>query len=167
VDGRTTTGLALGASLLCGLILPAYGAIEINYGYDDLNRLVSVTRADGPAIAYQYDAAGNFTSQGVSNSPDTDGDLIANFADPDDDNDGMPDAWEIQYGLNPLDPADAAQDADGDGLTNLAEYQAGSHPLVADASTDADIPFVPGWGLLVLAASLMGIAIRQAQGRGV
>ncbi|HTG45290.1 MAG TPA: lamin tail domain-containing protein, partial [Verrucomicrobiae bacterium] len=36
----------------------------------------------------------------------------------DSDNDGMPDSWEIQYGLNPG-SNDAALDRDGDGFTNL------------------------------------------------
>ena len=44
------------------------------------------------------------------------------------DNDGMPNAWEIQFGLNPDDPADAALDRDNDGLSNLAEFQAGTEP---------------------------------------
>jgi len=40
----------------------------------------------------------------------------------------MPDAWEIRYGLNPHDPADAAKDKDGDGYTNLEEYINGTNP---------------------------------------
>ena len=46
----------------------------------------------------------------------------------DTDGDGMPDAWENQYGLNPNNPGDASGDLDGDGLTNLQEYQGGSDP---------------------------------------
>ncbi len=46
----------------------------------------------------------------------------------DSDGDGMPDAWEKKYGLNPLDPTDAAGDLDGDGFTNLEEYLAGTDP---------------------------------------
>ena len=60
-------------------------------------------------------------------SLDSDGDGSGNNADPDDDNDGMPDAWEISGGLNPL-LANAGQDADGDGQSNLAEYEAGTAP---------------------------------------
>jgi hypothetical protein len=44
----------------------------------------------------------------------------------------MPDAWENQYGLNPLDARDASQDADSDCLTNLAEYQHATDPNVED-----------------------------------
>ncbi len=62
--------------------------------------------------------------------------VTANFDanDPvaDDDNDGMPDAWETSHGLNPNDASDKDLDPDGDGLTNLQEYQLGTDPQVAD-----------------------------------
>lgn len=45
------------------------------------------------------------------------------------DGDGMPDAWEILYGLNP-NVNDASGDLDGDGYTNLEEYALGLNPLV-------------------------------------
>ena len=44
------------------------------------------------------------------------------------DNDGMTDAWEKRYGLNPDDRADADQDADGDLFTNLEEFNAKTNP---------------------------------------
>ena len=40
----------------------------------------------------------------------------------DTDRDGMPDTWEIKYGLNPNNNPDAKVDADGDGYTNVEEY---------------------------------------------
>ena len=46
------------------------------------------------------------------------------------DGDGMPNGWEIRYGLDPRDPSDADLDSDGDGLTNLREYRLGRSPLV-------------------------------------
>jgi Bacterial TSP3 repeat len=46
----------------------------------------------------------------------------------DSDGDGMPDWWEITYGLNPHNPSDASADPDGDGWTNLEEYQNGTDP---------------------------------------
>ena len=49
------------------------------------------------------------------------------------DHDGMPDAWEEQYGFDPDDPADANLDADSDGLTNLEEYYAGTDPKDPDS----------------------------------
>jgi hypothetical protein len=56
--------------------------------------------------------------------------------DKDTDGDGMPDVFEVTYGLDPLNPNDASGDADNDGLTNLAEYQAGSNPLMSDSNGD-------------------------------
>lgn len=56
--------------------------------------------------------------------------------DPDTDDDGMPDSYEVAHGLNPNDPADADQDADADGLSNLLEFRIGSDPRFAD--TDGD-----------------------------
>ena len=63
--------------------------------------------------------------------------LFRRTGDPTDaDGDGLPDWWETLYGLDPDDPADAAEDPDGDGLTNLEEYRAGTDPLSPD--TDGD-----------------------------
>jgi uncharacterized repeat protein (TIGR01451 family) len=44
------------------------------------------------------------------------------------DADGLPDLWELAFGLSPTEPADAASDGDGDGLTALEEYWAGTDP---------------------------------------
>ncbi len=152
--------------LLSVLTLPAYSAVTISYSYDDLNRLQAVNRSDGPAIAFNYDDVGNFTTQGVSNSLDTDGDLIANFADPDDDGDGMPDAFELQYGFNPLDSSDAAKDANGNGISNLQEYLNSTNPLQA-SNASVSVPAVPEMGLLIMALLLMGIAARHSKKQGI
>ena len=55
----------------------------------------------------------------------------------DTDSDGMPDQWEIAYGLNPSSSGDANLDPDGDGLTNLQEYQHGTNPIDPDTDDDA------------------------------
>jgi hypothetical protein len=46
--------------------------------------------------------------------------------DPDTDGDGIPDGAEIDLNLNPVEPSDAMEDPDGDGFSNLLEYQLGS-----------------------------------------
>jgi pectate lyase len=45
------------------------------------------------------------------------------------DHDGMPDAWEQRYGLNPSDPSDGPQDANGNGYTNVEEFLNGTKPV--------------------------------------
>lgn len=46
----------------------------------------------------------------------------------DDDEDGLPNGYEIEHGLDHTDPTDAVLDADGDGVNNLGEYQDGTNP---------------------------------------
>jgi len=47
----------------------------------------------------------------------------------DSDGDGLPDFWEEIWGFDINDPADAGQDPDDDGDTNLAEFEKGTDPL--------------------------------------
>ncbi len=70
---------------------------------------------------------------------DTDLDGIGNNADTDDDNDAIPDVFELSNGLNSL-VNDAAEDPDGDGPTNLEEYQGDTDPQVSDANDVCDDP---------------------------
>ena len=53
--------------------------------------------------------------------------VVAAPPDGDTDTDGLPNGWESEYGLDPL-TGDAGADPDGDGRTNLQEYQQGTHP---------------------------------------
>ncbi len=50
------------------------------------------------------------------------------WADGDNDDDGMPNGWESDNGLDPNDPSDANEDDDEDGLTNLEEYLGDTDP---------------------------------------
>jgi hypothetical protein len=80
-----------------------------------------VTSATASGILH---AEGTFTRV----LPDFDGDLIHDGADPDDDNDLLPDTYEILNGLDPWNAADAGLDPDGDQQTTLQEYIAGTEP---------------------------------------
>ncbi len=56
-------------------------------------------------------------------------------ARPDSDGDGLPDGWEIQFGLDPYSASGnngADGDPDGDGLTNLEEWALETNPTVND-----------------------------------
>lgn len=62
-----------------------------------------------------------------------------NLSNPDTDGDGMDDAWEVHFGvrdpdtnewnIDPNDPTDAMEDADGDGFLNIEEYNQGTDPI--------------------------------------
>ncbi len=64
----------------------------------------------------------------------------------------MPNTWEQENGLDPLDPADASQDKDGDGLTNLQEHQQGTDP------NNYFSPF-PLWIAGVAAVAVVAVAV--------
>lgn len=55
-------------------------------------------------------------------------DLTLDLSLVDSDGDGIPDAWEVLFGLNPSNHADALLDSDLDGHNNLQEYFAGTSP---------------------------------------
>lgn len=111
----------------------APSAFEILKGYDPVDaNSTAATDTDGDGVKDWFDLFPNNPLDWA----DADGDGIGNNADPDDDNDGMPDSYETRYGLNPNNGSDAAVDSDGDGLTNLQESQYNTNPFTLD--TDGD-----------------------------
>jgi len=107
-----------------------------------------ITYADSPEE--WLGGAARITILGTA-GPDHDNDLLGDQAesiigtdprDIDTDRDAMPDGWEVFSSLKPLDPTDAQDDFDGDGLSNLQEFHFGSEPFESD--TDGD-----GWHDLV------------------
>src|SRR5690606_15305922 len=72
------------------------------------------------------------------------------------DNDGMADEWETQFGLN-NDVNDSAEDADEDGLSNLAEFVAGTSPRLANTADKS--AFLKSLGLESSYEDLMGFRV--------
>ena len=142
---------------------PVMAATTINYVYDDLNRVKTVTRSDGPKLRYQYDEVSNLTVLTTRN-PDTDKDGLKDIAeiniyktDPtkaDTDGDGLSDGYEVNTSkTSPTNP-----DTDGDGLPDGID----PYPLISsDPGTDNGIPFLPPVGMALLALLLAAIGGRK------
>jgi len=113
--------------------------------YVDGKQLLTINEQNSDMVAIEFSNPGQYDIEFVyqkSNysSTDTDGvwiDALFFESDNDDvDADGIDNFWEIYFGLDPEDPADATQDLDQDGATNLQEHQYSSNPTLPD--TDGD-----------------------------
>lgn len=86
---------------------------------------------------FEYSPVGNLSREHIYLGSQRVATVARNDIVLDSDNDGMPDVFEVQAAnLDPFSGADASMDFDGDGLTNVKEYQSGTNPDKAD--TDGD-----------------------------
>ncbi|MBX3735633.1 MAG: choice-of-anchor D domain-containing protein [Candidatus Didemnitutus sp.] len=85
----------------------------------------------------QQDAWGVSRGQISFTVTGADREAVAYLFTGDTDNDGVPDAFEQRY-YGTL-ANDAASDSDGDGVTLLAEYTAGTNPLYANSTSDGGV----------------------------
>lgn len=92
-----------------------------------------VVPSSDPVLKLDFDKDGipDEDELGLPNSTEPD--------DPDTDDDGMYDGWEVEFGLNPLSSdenrnsvTDAAEDFDGDGLENVYEFYLYTNPYSSD-----------------------------------
>lgn len=121
---------------------------------DEIPHYISVKARNGYGLWSDVGSSDGIIT--LSPSGDYDGDGLTNNdevnvhgTDPlasDTDGDGMPDGWEVGYGLDPINPVDALTDKDNDGFTNLKEYQTmtdpnnpDSHPPLAIAGMDHNV----------------------------
>ena len=80
------------------------------------------------------------------------------------DRDGMPDAWETGWGLNPEDARDAAIDGDQDGMSNVEEFVAGTDPTDSQSFLSARLEWqnsAMGVGFLAVSNRAYSVQYRE------
>jgi hypothetical protein len=108
---------------------PPVPAISAKEAYDLVIKQAGASRWRDPVDDYVVAELKSLGKQGKTISDETSlgianvvGTVAGGTAPKDTDQDGMPDEWESQNGLDPADPADRNGDLDKDGYTNLEEY---------------------------------------------
>lgn len=159
IMNRFIKTVALASAIL--VAAPAPAANTITYTYDDLNRLATVTRSDGPKLTYTYDEVGNISVH-TSTNPDSDGDGLTDIAEinvygsnptlGDTDLDGLSDGDEVNiHGTDPTNP-----DTDGDGVNDGDEVAAGTDPLNPASFPTVANGDINGDGVVNVADVLLG-----------
>lgn len=139
--GTVVIGAPCAANTLCYTPLADFTGINtFTYTVQDSGALqdtatvtVGGSDTDGDGIIDFLDNCPNDANAGQE---DNDNDGEGDVCDDDDDDDGMSDSFENTYGFDPFDASDAGEDPDGDGRTNLEEYQQGGDPTVDDVEPD-------------------------------
>jgi len=135
-DGVTVT--------LTGTATDADGTVT-QYQWTQLSGpLVSISGASGASASFVApDVSGTsvleFQLDVTDNTDLTGSDMVSVVVqdpDVDGDADGLADGWEYQY-FGGATSQSGAGDPDGDGITNLQEFQSGSNPTVADGAPGA------------------------------
>ena len=110
----------------------------------DFSLIVSPPDGDGDSVANYNDVCltvADTTNADNDNdgTPGSDGGINdgGDVCDLDDDNDGMPDSFEDANGFDQFHSADAGEDLDGDGISNLQEYLDGTSPNQTNLAIDA------------------------------
>lgn len=98
---------------------------EVKHGEGKIIDCVSANELRSPidCSTRVHLTSADYTKYGINDPLDAQGWPIFDAGTPpqDSDQDGMPDSWETQHGLNP-NTDDSAQDRNGDGYTNIEEY---------------------------------------------
>jgi uncharacterized repeat protein (TIGR01451 family) len=131
VDITTITPIAFAT---IGQLFPDSGQIVLTGAG---NRRIRATALSAIQARLEVDLNGDsaYEIDAKLNWADLSGPAGSDLAD--DDFDGMHNGWETANALNKDDPADAASDKDGDGASNLAEYNAGTG---ANDATSTPVP---------------------------
>jgi hypothetical protein len=133
VTYEAPNSFVLGQTLVTFLTTDSFGNVV------NVQGSVTVTSLDNDADGYSnIDETDNASDPDLASSlpADNDGDFVSDINDANDDNDGIPDSYELANGLDPVNALDALLDFDSDGLSNYDEFRLGTD--IRNADTDGD-----------------------------